>query len=79
MLSGLSGKSQTQKYENMILGLGGSVIRNIKDNFDVLVITSVTRSIKFLLACNIGARIVSLKWLEDSKEKKEFLEYGKKY
>ena len=55
----LSGNASSKKYENMVASLGGQLVKTIKEHFDVLVISSVTRSIKFLQACNIGAKIVS--------------------
>lgn len=64
----------------MIKKLGGLSIIDLNADYDVFISDEpVTRSIKFLLSVNIGAKIVNLKWLIDSNKKKSFIEEFDKY
>ena len=51
----LSGEASNEKYEKMVKELGGRVISEIKEPFDVLIITSLKRTTKVLQAVNLRA------------------------
>ena len=51
----LSGEASKEKYEKMVKELGGKVITEIKDPFDVLIITNLKRTTKILQAVNLRA------------------------
>lgn len=51
----LSGEASKDKYKEMVKELGGKVITEIKDHFDVLIITNLKRTTKVLQAVNLRA------------------------
>jgi len=58
----------------MIKDLGGTPITDIEKNLDVFVAKELIRNAKLLYAINKGAKIVSLKWITDSKKEGKFLD-----
>lgn len=58
----------------MIKDLGGQVVTDIEEGIDVMVTDKLIRNAKLLYSITIGTKIVSMKWLNDSKKKGEFLD-----
>lgn len=46
-------------------------------DFDILIIGSLKRNLKFLAALSSFAQILSPKWVYDSEKQKKFLGFGK--
>ena len=61
----------------MIKDLGGQVVTDIEEGIDVMVTDKLIRNAKLLYSITIGTKIVSMKWLNDSKKKGEFLDQEK--
>lgn len=53
----------------MIKDLGGQVVTDIEEGIDVMVTDKLIRNAKLLYSITIGTKIVSMKWLNDSKRK----------
>ena len=51
----LSGEASKENYQKMVKELGGKLITEIKDHFDVLIITDLKRTTKVLQAVNLRA------------------------
>jgi NAD-dependent DNA ligase len=64
----LQGDASSEHYKSIITNLGGQIISEISDHFDVLVASELKRSPKLLQAFNINAQIVTVKWLEESQK-----------
>jgi hypothetical protein len=58
----------------MIKQLGGNVVTDIEKglNINVMVTNQLIRNAKLLFAINIGAKVVNMQWLKDSKTKGKF-------
>eukprot|EP01080_Neovahlkampfia_damariscottae_P001707 gene1707-476_t len=75
MFTGLADEKELKKYSKMVVKLGGTISEDLNE-ITHLITDKVHRTKKFLCALN-NCSIVSLKWLNDSNRKKEFLDEEK--
>ena len=50
----------------MIKALGGDIVNDMDEEFNVLVTDKLVRNIKLLVAINRNAHVVDLKWVTES-------------
>ncbi|CDW74642.1 UNKNOWN [Stylonychia lemnae] len=76
----VSGKAKEKEFQEIIKKLGGKVIDDIAEQFDVMVTDGkLIRNCKLLQAINLGAKIVNTNWLTESQKKKQFVEIIDKF
>ena len=76
----VSGDAKKKEWKDLIYKLGGKVIEDISEDFNIMISDSkLIRNCKLLQAFNLGASIVSLQWLKDSQKAKKFVNIEEKH
>ena len=66
----VGGKAKEDKYKKLISQMGGKVIEDLDEDFEVYVTDDkLIRNSKLLLSIAKGAHVVNIKWLEDSQKR----------